>query len=62
MIYKLQNHPFGGQFVTRLLDNANIPFDPANTDYQVYLVWLAEGNTPLEASTEVSVPADETPS
>tara|TARA_R110000822_G_scaffold187658_1_gene326405 strand:+ start:908 stop:1108 length:201 start_codon:yes stop_codon:yes gene_type:complete len=30
-------------------DELYIPVDPANTDYQAYLKWLDEGNTPQPA-------------
>lgn len=33
--------------ISRIEDNAYIPFDPANVDFQQYQVWLSEGNVPL---------------
>ena len=47
-MYKLFN-ALNGIYVIRLLDNAFIPMDEANTDYQEYLKWVAEGNEPLPA-------------
>jgi hypothetical protein len=42
---------FTGQISTtqikRLPDNAFIPNDPDNTDWQAYQEWLAAGNVPL---------------
>ena len=35
--------------IQRIADNAFIPFDPNNKDYQAYLAWVAEGNTPEAA-------------
>jgi hypothetical protein len=51
-MYKLTALLFGETELTcviRTTDGACIPFDPANTDCQQYLAWLAEGNTPLPA-------------
>ena len=50
-MYKLHKSLVTNQVfaVIRLEDNALVPFDEANTDYQEYLKWLAEGNTPQPA-------------
>jgi hypothetical protein len=53
-MYKLLPKDFTGnsaKVIQRLSDNAFIPFDPANTDYQEYLEWVEAGNTP-EAADE----------
>ena len=53
-MYKLIKNPITEQINYVLKDRLlNIPFDPANTDYQEFLRWCSEGNTPE--------PADSTP-
>jgi len=52
-MYKLVKSQITQQInvVQKIVDgfNISIPFDPANTDYQEYLKWVAEGNTPEAA-------------
>ncbi len=51
LMYQLVISPMTGEVacIKLLADNAFIPFDPANSDYQQYLAWIAEGNQPLPA-------------
>ena len=48
-MYKLFISESKNQFALKLSDGASIPFDPANTDYQAFLRWCKEGNTPEPA-------------
>jgi hypothetical protein len=50
-MYKLTLDP---NLIYRTTDGAYIPTDPDNTDYQQYLKWVEEGNTPLPADEGVA--------
>lgn len=45
-----------GDTILRLADSAFIPPDPANTDYQAYLEWVAAGSEPEPAPEPEPVP------
>lgn len=57
-MYRVANFNGSPAVIIRLADGAGIPFDPANTDYQQYLAWLAEGNEPLPADEPEQVNAN----
>ena len=46
-VYKLDTTQINPNTIKRLPDNAFIPNDPQNTDWQAYQEWLAQGHTPL---------------
>lgn len=48
-MYKFVKNSFGEIVCVLREDGWFIPFDEANTDYQEYLKWVQEGNTPLPA-------------
>ena len=55
-MYKIVKNAFTGEVdcIARTTDHAYIPVDEANSDYQKYLAWVAEGNTAEEWSPNAS--------
>ena len=53
-MYKIVKNSFTNKIdcIARITDHAYIPLDEANSDYQAYLAWVAEGNTATEWSPE----------
>jgi hypothetical protein len=47
--YKLVKNAYGNIDAVNRSDGWSIPFSPTNTDYQAYLLWISEGNTPTPA-------------
>jgi hypothetical protein len=61
-MYKLSRITFPNtthSSVQRLSDNACIPFDSANTDYQAFLKYQAEGGKVYGADEEISADGEQ---
>jgi hypothetical protein len=48
-MYKLFKNLTGETIVFNQETNTSFPCSEANIDYQAYLAWIAEGNTPIPA-------------
>lgn len=53
-MYKEIKNPMTNEIcvIQRLSDGAQIPLNQNNIDYQEYIAWIAQGNTPLPADTQ----------
>jgi hypothetical protein len=52
VMYKQHKNDSGTVVSLLRSDGWTVPIDPANTDYQEYLKWVAEGNQPLPADEQ----------
>ena len=52
--YQLQTDFHGNVNAVLKNNSISIPFDEYNADYQAYLAWLDEGNTPQPADEGVA--------
>jgi hypothetical protein len=54
-MYKLRYDDLGYcDAVIRLADNAVIPLDPRNRDFQIFLVWNASADKPLDLKSTIA--------
>ena len=63
LVFNPRTNAISNTEIIRLPDGSCISSAPENSDYQTYLAWVAEGNTPLPAlvaAGELTIaPADE---